>query len=138
VNIIDELIQIVGQDRASDDRTVLYTYSRDASLITGMPDYAVRPVCTEEVTKVVSFAARHKIPIVPRGIGSGLEGGCVPVRGGIVLDMHNMDKIIDIDTDSLYALVEPGVTHANLNAKLAGHGFFFAPDPASTDFCSMI
>jgi len=137
VNIIDELIQIVGQDRASDDRTVLYTYSRDASLITGMPDYAVRPVCTEEVTKVVSFAARHKIPIVPRGIGSGLEGGCVPVRGGIVLDMHNMDKIVEINPKSLYAIVEPGVTHANLNTELAKEGFFFAPDPASTDFCTI-
>lgn len=137
VNIIDELVQIVGQERASHDKTVLYTYSRDASLITGMPDYVVRPVTTEEVAEIVSLAAKHRIPIVPRGIGSGLEGGCVPVHGGIVLDMRNMDKIIDIDTDSLYAIVEPGVTHANLNARLAEHGFFFAPDPASTDFCSI-
>jgi len=136
-NIIDDLIQIVGPDRASEDKTVLYTYSRDASLITGMPDYVVRPLNTGEVAKVVSLAARHKIPIVPRGIGSGLEGGCVPTRGGIVLDMHNMDKIIEIDVDSLNVVVEPGVTHANLNAELAGLGFFFSPDPASTDFCSI-
>ena len=100
-NIIDDLVEIVGPDRASADKTILYPYSRDASLITGLPDYVVRPLTTEEVAKVVSLAARHKIPIVPRGIGSGLEGGCVPTHGGIVLDMHNMDRILEIDVDSL-------------------------------------
>jgi len=135
--IEDELIHIVGQERVSTDKTVLYAYSRDVSLVTGMPDYVVRPVSTEEVAKIVSLASKHKIPIVPRGVGSGMEGGCVPVRGGIVLDMRNMDKILEINTDSLYAIVEPGVIHANLNARLAEKGFFFAPDPASTDFCSI-
>lgn len=121
--IKDELIHIVGQERVSTDKTVLYVYSRDVSLITGMPDYVVRPVSTEEVAKIVSLASKHKIPIVPRGVGSGMEGGCVPVHGGIVLDMRNMDKIIEINTDSLYAIVEPGVSHANLNARLAEKGF---------------
>jgi len=137
MDIIHELIQIVGPERASDDKTVRYAYSRDASLITGMPDYVVRPVSTEEVAKIVSLASQHRIPIVPRGNGSGLEGGCVPLHGGIVLDMHNMDKILDIDTDSLYTVVEPGVIHANLNARLGAQNFFFAPDPASTDFCTI-
>ena len=137
MNIIDDLVQIVGRERASADKTVLYAYSRDVSLITGMPDYVVRPVSTEEVAKTVSLAAKHKIPIVPRGVGSGMEGGCVPVHGGIVLDMRNMDKILEIDTDNLIAVVEAGVTHANLNARLAEHSFFFAPDPASTDFCTI-
>jgi glycolate oxidase subunit GlcD len=137
VNIIDELTKIVGPERVSDDTTVLYTYSRDASLITGTADYVTRPVSTEEVSKIVSLASKHKIPIVPRGIGSGLEGGCVPVHGGIVLDMHNMDKIIEIDTESLHAVVEPGVVHADLNARLAESDFFFSPDPASTDFCTI-
>ena len=137
MDIIDELTQIVGRERASDDKTVLYAYSRDSSLIAGMPDYVVRPVSTEEVAKIVSLASQRKIPIVPRGMGSGMEAGCVPVHGGIVLDMHNMDKILEIDTDCLYAVVEPGVIHANLNARLAEQDFFFAPDPASTDFCSI-
>lgn len=137
MNIVDELIQIVGRERVSDDKTVLYAYSRDVSLVTGMPDYVVRPASTEEVAKIVSLASKHKIPIVPRGVGSGMEGGCVPLCGGIVLDMRNMDKILDIDTDSLYVVVEPGVTHANLNTRLAEYGFFFAPDPASTDFCTI-
>jgi glycolate oxidase len=137
VGIIEELIQIVGPERASDDQTILYAYSRDVSMITGKPDYAVRPVTTEEVSKIVSLANKHRIPVVPRGVGSGMEGGCVPIKGGIVLDMRNMDKILDIDTDNLYAIVEPGVTHATLNAKLVERGYFFAPDPASTDFASI-
>jgi glycolate oxidase len=137
MSVISDLVNIVGQDRASDDKTVLYTYSRDASLVTGMPDYVVRPVTTDEVVKVVTLAGKHKIPIVPRGVGSGLEGACVPVHGGIVLDMRNMDKIIEVDTKSLYAIVEPGVIHADLNAQLADEGFFFPPDPASTDFCTI-
>lgn len=138
MNIIDELIQIVGRERASDDKTVLYPYSRDVSLdVRGKADYVVRPVSTEEVVKIVSLAAKHKIPIVPRGTGTGLEGGCVPARGGIVLDMHNMNKIIEIDAESLYVVVEPGVIHSELNAKLAEYGFFFSPDPSSTDFCTI-
>jgi glycolate oxidase len=137
MSMIDELAGIVGKERASDDKTVLYTYSRDASLIEGMPEYVVRPVTTEEVSQIVSLASKNKIPVVARGIGSGLEGGCVPAHGGIVLDMHNMDKIVEVNTKSLYAIVEPGVTHANLNIELAKEGFFFAPDPASTDFCTI-
>lgn len=137
MSIIAELIEIVGPERVSDNKTVLYTYSRDASLITGMPDYVVRPVTTEEVVRIVTLAGKHKIPIVPRGVGSGLEGACVPVHGGIVLYMRNMDKIIEVDTKSLCAIVEPGVIHANLNARLAEENFFFAPDPASTDFCTI-
>ncbi len=137
MSMIDDLAKIVGKGRASDDKTVLYTYSRDASLITGMPEYVVRPVTTEEISQIVSLASKNKIPIVARGIGSGLEGGCVPVQGGIVLDMRNMDRIIEINTKSLYTIVEPGVTHANLDIELAKEGFFFAPDPASTDFCTI-
>ena len=135
MEILSQLIEIVGTDRATNSKSVLYAYTKDASMISGIPDYVVRPLSTEQVSRVVSLASKHKIPIVPRGVGSGLEGGCVPVHGGIVLDMRNMDKILEINTKSLYAIVEPGVTHATLNAELAKEGFFFAPDPASTDFC---
>ncbi|MDD5093488.1 MAG: FAD-linked oxidase C-terminal domain-containing protein [Dehalococcoidia bacterium] len=137
MNIIDELIKIVGKGRASNDKTILYTYSKDVSIVEGMPDYVVRPKTTEEVSAIVKLAAKNNIPIVPRGVGSGMEGGVVPVKGGIVLDMRNMDNILEFDTDNLYVVVEPGILHVTLDSKLAERGFFWPPAPASTDFATI-
>jgi glycolate oxidase len=137
VDILNELIQIVGKERASDDKTIRYTYSKDASVVTGMPDYVVQPIETKEVAEVMSFASKHKIPVTPRGAGSGTAGGCVPIHGGIVIDMSKMDKIIDIDIANLYVMVEAGVIEGKLNVELAKEGFFFAPDPASARFCTI-
>ena len=77
------------------------------------------------------------MPIVPRGSASGLTGGSVPVKGGIVIDMASMNHILEVEVDNLQVLIEPGVIHRALNNELVKHGFFFPPDPGSSDMCTV-
>ena len=135
--IIDELREIVGQDRVTDDPAELYCYSFDSSYVRGNADYVVRPQTPEEVSRIVRVAAAHRVPLVPRGSASGLTGGSVPVKGGIVVDMSAMNHILEVEVDNLQVLIEPGVIHRKLNDELARHGFFFPPDPGSSDMCSV-
>lgn len=137
MNIKDRLIQIVGTERFSDDKTVLYCYSRDVSLAKGVPDYVVQPMSTEEVAAIVSLVNEYEIPITARGAGSGTSGGAVPVKGGIVLDMRRMNKILSVEIENLQVCVEPGVIHADLNKELAKYDFSFPPDPASSEHCTI-
>ena len=137
MSLFTKLQDIVTPSRISDDPAELYCYSSDASYITGTPDYVVMPCTTTEVSKIVKLAHKHRIPITARGAGTGLAGGAVPLRGGIVLDMSRMNKIIDIDIQNLQVLVEPGLIHADLNRSLEPHGFFFPPDPGSSEMCTL-
>jgi len=135
--IIDELTAIVGKDRVTNDPAELYCYSFDSSYIRGNADYVVRPQSVEEISAIVKVAAAHKTPIVPRGSASGLTGGSVPVKGGIVLDMASMNRILEVEVDNLQVTIEPGVIHKALNKELVKHGFFFPPDPGSSDMCTV-
>ena len=93
------------------------------------PDVVVYPESREEVVDVLRFANEHRIPIVPFGEGSSLEAHTLPVQGGISLDLGRMDSILEVRPDDFIALVQPGVTHGELNASLAGHGLLFPVDP---------
>src|SRR5512141_2337593 len=93
--MLTELQQIVGKDRASADEAELYCYSFDSSYVRGRADYVARPKSPAEVSEIVKLAALKGIPIVPRGSASGLTGGAVPIRGGIVLDMTIMNRILE-------------------------------------------
>ncbi|MCD1294235.1 FAD-binding protein [Methanocella sp. CWC-04] len=135
--MLEELQSIVGRDRVTADPAELYCYSFDSSYIRGQADYVVRPKNTEEIAEIVKLAARKKVPIVPRGSASGLTGGSVPVKGGIVFDMANMNRILEIEIENLQAVIEPGVIHRDLNNELIRHGFFFPPDPGSSDMCTV-
>ena len=135
--IIDELRAIVGHDRVTDDPAELYCYSFDSSYVRGNADYVVRPHSAEEVSRVVKIAAAYHVPIVPRGSASGLTGGSVPVKGGIVLDMSAMNHILELEIDNLQVLIEPAIIHRALNTELSKHGFFFPPDPGSSDMCTV-
>ncbi len=135
--MFEELQSIVGPDRVTRDPGELYCYSFDSSYIRGSADYVVRPMSAEEISEIVKLASRHNVPIVPRGSASGLTGGSVPVNGGIVLDMTGMDRILEMDIDNLQVLIEPGIIHKVLNNELIKHGFFFPPDPGSSDMCSV-
>ncbi len=137
MNLIKKLQDIVTQSRISNDPAELYCYSSDASYITGTPDYVVMPCTTTEVSKIVKLAHSHRIPITTRGAGTGLAGGAVPLQGGIVIDMSRMNKILDIDIKNLQVLVEPGLIHADLNRSLEPYGFFFPPDPGSSEMCTL-
>ena len=135
--MLADLQNIVGPDRVSCDRGELYCYSFDSSYVRGQADFAVRPRDVEEVSRVVRLASAAGVPIVPRGSASGLTGGAVPVKGGIVVDMTGMNRLLEVDVENLQVVVEPGIIHKTLNKQLAKQGFFFPPDPGSSDMCSV-
>jgi glycolate oxidase len=135
--MLEELQGIVGEDRVTADPAELYCYSFDSSYVRGSADYVVRPKSADEVSEIVKLAARHNVPIVARGSASGLTGGSVPVKGGIVLDMTGMNRILELEVENLQAVIEPGIIHKDLNVELARHGFFFPPDPGSSDMCTV-
>ena len=128
--IINELTQIVGAENSSTDIAERYTYASDASVDQSLPDIVLRPETIEQVSKIMKLANDNKVPVTPRGSGSSLSGNAVPVEGGIVLDMKQMDKILEIRIEDLYVRVEAGVINADLYAALAKVGFFFPPTPA--------
>ncbi len=96
-----------------------------------MPAIVVLPSTTEEVVEIVKLANEYKIPIVPRGGGTGLNDGAVPLYGGILVDMKRMNKILEIDEDNMTATVQPGITAMELNLVLDKYGLWFPDDPAS-------
>src|SRR4030066_226477 len=102
-----------------------------------LPDAVVYPVNAEEVRQTVLLANLHQFPVVPRGAGSGFPGGSLPVRGGVVLSTERMDRIVSIDTENLYAVVEPGVVTGTLKEEARKKGLFYPPDPASLKFCTI-
>ena len=131
-----ELISALGESNVvTDDRDVLENYSWDqAGRIWGhMPEAVVRPENTGQVSSVMKTASRYRIPVTPRGAGSGLNGGAVPLAGGIVLSLERMNSIIEIDPVNRVAVVEPGVVTNDLCRAAAEKGFLYAGYPMSTE-----
>ncbi|MFX1387290.1 MAG: FAD-binding oxidoreductase [Promethearchaeota archaeon] len=117
--IMTKLEEIVGKEFASNKPEDLYIYSQDPGASEPRPvNFVVMPKRVEEVQKIVKLANREKIPLVPMGGGLTLSGLVIPIKGGIVIDMKRMDKIIEINELSRYALIEPGVTTGQLLAHL--------------------
>jgi glycolate oxidase len=129
---VEKLIEIVGKENFSDQIEDLVPYSYDASMNVHRPRAVVWPDSTEQVSRVVQFANEQSIPIVPRGAGTSLSGGAVPIKGGIIIDLSRMNRILEISIESRYARVEAGVVCDDLNRALAKYGFTFPPDPASS------
>ena len=128
----EKLIEIVGVGNFTDQLEELVPYSYDASMNVHRPDAAVWPESTEQVAEIVKFANAYKIPVVPRGAGTSLSGGVIPIRGGIIIDLSRMNQILEISVENRYARVQAGVVCDDLNRQLAKHGFTFPPDPASS------
>ena len=128
----EKLIEIVGADHFTDEIEELVPYSYDASMNVHRPDAAVWPESTEQIAEIVKLANEYKIPVVPRGAGTSLSGGVIPIKGGIILDLSRMNRILEISVENRYARVQAGVVCDDLNRQLAKHGFTFPPDPASS------
>lgn len=124
-----------GRCFTDEDSLVLYGY--DATQISHRPDAVTFPLTTGEVAGIVRIAAAYKIPVVPRGAGTGLTGGAVPVNGGIVLSLEKMNRILSISKPDLTAEVEAGVVTGTLKQALEEQGLFYPPDPASSEFSSI-
>ncbi|MBS3918481.1 MAG: FAD-binding protein [Deltaproteobacteria bacterium] len=130
-------MEIVGLENFTDDLIELVPYSYDASDHDHRPEVAVWPTSTEQVSNILILANGHLFPVTPRGAGTGLSGGAVPVRGGLIMDLCKMNRIIDIRIADRQVIVEPGVVYADLENALAPHGFFFPPDPSSSSVCTL-
>jgi glycolate oxidase len=128
---VKELRKLLGRDAVLDRAEDLMVYEYDASLAKGRPDIVVLPESTEHVVAVVRVANKYKIPIVPRGSGTGLSGGSVPRQGGIVITFSRMSRILEVDVPNRRAVVQPGLVNTELSAAVAKHGLYFAPDPSS-------
>jgi len=136
-SVVEELRRIVGRESVIDSANDLRIFERDASIEGALPDAVVLPSTTEQVAGVIKVAAKHKIPVVPRGAGTGLSGGAVTIRGGIALQVTRMRRILEIDPVAQTALVEPGVVNQELSLVAASHGLFYAPDPSSQKACTL-
>jgi glycolate oxidase len=134
---VKKLQEIVGEENVRDTIADRYVYASDASVHRHLPDVVVRPNTTEEVQQVLRYANTHKIPVVPRGAGSGMSGQTVPIAGGIVLDMKRMNQILEIRPEDVLCKVQPGVINDELNRVLKPYGFFFPPTPSSGMICTI-
>ena len=133
--IFEELASAVGRAAAIIDADALENYAYDqAGRVWGhMPEAVVRPRSTEQVSSVMKIASKYRIPVTPRGAGSGLNGGAVPLAGGVVLSLERMNKILEIDKINRVAVVEPGVVTNDLCRAAAAEGFLYAGYPMSTE-----
>jgi FAD/FMN-containing dehydrogenase len=119
-----ELKEAIGENKVKDDDVVLVTYMSDASPVRGRkPGFIVLPESKEDVVAAMKLANQHRIPVTVMAGGVSMAGYSIPAAGGIVMDMHRMDKIIEINTDSGYAVVEPGCSFDKLTAALREKGF---------------
>jgi glycolate oxidase len=135
--LLRDLKRVVGEAHVIHDRHDLVIFERDGSVAGALPDAVVLPANREECIAVVKLAARHGVPLVPRGAGTGLSGGAVTVRGGIALQLSRMRRIVELDPEARTALVEPGVVNQDLQLAAASHGLFYAPDPSSQKACTI-
>lgn len=124
---------VVATDPATVD-TYRHDWSRDVGA--GTPAAVVRAEDATQVQVAVRWAARHGVPVVPRGAGSGLSGGASAVDGGIVLSLERM-RAIEIDADCQVAVVEPGAFNAEVKVASREHGLWYPPDPSSYEICSI-
>ena len=118
-SIIDQIEAVVGKEGYSVEPAVLYTYGFDASIFHNTPDMVVQPRTTEQVSEIMKIAFANKIPVTPRGSGTGLCGSAVPIKGGIVMAMQRMNKITNISVADLWVDVEAGCVYNDLNAELS-------------------
>jgi len=131
MSMIDEIKEIVGEGNVFDDRVECLCNSRDMSVHQGVADAVVFAKTTEQVSAIMKLAHRDKVPVTARGTGSSVTGAVLPVRGGIILDLHNMNNILEVNKEDFYARVEPGVVCMPLNARLGRDGLMFPPNPGS-------
>jgi glycolate oxidase len=132
-----ELRKLLGAECVSDDPETLAAHSGDKWFATETPEVVVFARSTTDVSKLLKFASREKIPVTARGGGFGYVGGCVPIKKGIVLSLIRMNRIKDINVADGIAVVEPGVLTADLKAAVRAQSLFYPPDPASMKDCTI-
>jgi glycolate oxidase len=135
--LLGRLRDVVGERHAFADPYEMRLYQYDASPETALPDIVVIPATAQEVARVVKICADAQVPITARSAASSLAGGTVPVEGGVVITFARMDRILEIDTENLRAVVQPGVVNVALSQALKPHGYYYVPDPSSQGACTI-
>lgn len=132
-----ELERIVGEKNASFSKEDLICYSYDATNSSYLPDAVVFPGSPEEISLILKMANAEGFPVIPRGAGTGFSGGSLPVEGGVVISTERMKRVLEIDTDNLTAVVEPGVVLWEFQQAVEKLGLFYPPDPSSLRFSTL-
>lgn len=133
-----DLEAIAGKDFIAADKEALEKYGRDETEdLVYCPEIVVKPQTVEQISKILKYCNEQKIPVTTRGAGTGLSGGALPIKGGVLLSMEKFNKILNIDTRNLQATVEPGVINYIFQEEVKKHNLFYPPDPASWGSCSL-
>jgi glycolate oxidase len=132
-----KLIDLLGPRGYLDRVEDLNLYEYDASIEKGRPEMVVFPRNTEDVVAIVKIAGEFGVAVVGRGAGTGLSGGAIPLRGGVVVAFARMNRILEIDLENERAVVEPGVVNLDVTLAVQSQGYFYAPDPSSQRACTM-
>ena len=137
-NLIDNLSAIVGRENVLSKLDELLVYECD-----GLPQHKYRPRAvvfpssTEEVSEVLTLLSRERVPVVPRGAGTGLSGGALAVGGGVCIELARMRRVLKVDAENRVAVVEAGVVNARVSRAVAAHGLYYVPDPSSQGTCTV-
>src|SRR5438552_979689 len=132
-----ELTTLLGPRGYLDRPEDLLLYEYDGSIDKARPEMVVFPRTTEEVVRIVKITARHKVPIVGRGAGTGLSGGAIPRAGGVTIGFARRNRILEIDLPNERAVVQPGVVNLDITLAVQPQGYFYAPDPSSQRACTI-
>src|SRR5579863_9019049 len=137
-NLIERLRTIVGTSGLLHAPSDLVVYECDGFTIEkNRPDVVVFPTSTEQIVGIVKTCNELDVPFLPRGAGTSLAGGCLPVGGGVMIALTRMKRILEVNTRDRYAVVEPGVVNLWLTNHLKPHGYHYAPDPSSQGACTI-
>src|SRR5579863_456627 len=137
-NLIERLRTIVGTSGLLHAPSDLVVYECDGYTIEkNRPDVVVFPTSTEQIVDIVRTCNEFGVPFLPRGAGTSLAGGCLPVGGGVMIALTRMKRILEVNTRDRYAVVEPGVVNLWLTNHLKPHGYHYAPDPSSQGACTI-
>ncbi len=135
--LIRQLQKIVGKPFISTKPEDLFVYSYDATQIRCLPEAVIFPETAFQISQILKICNLYHLPLVVRGAGSGMSGGAIPIKGGLVLVMSRFNRILEIDKENMTVWVEPGVVTAELQRKVAEKGLFYPPDPASLKFSTI-
>ncbi|SFB28335.1 D-lactate dehydrogenase (cytochrome) [Lentibacillus halodurans] len=132
VKLLEELREVLAEDRVTTNETILEQHSSDESYHTPyLPDIVVFPENADEVRDTIKLANKYDAPVVPYGYGSSLEASVIPQQGGIVIDFANMNRVLEVREDDFLVKVQPGVTRSQLEKELKKYGLFFTVDPGA-------
>jgi glycolate oxidase len=136
-SVIERLAGIAGKDNVLTDEESLRCYSYDATRYASSPDAVVKPRDTGEIAKIMTLAWEEALPVTPRGAGTGLSGGSVPVKAGIVLSTERMNSVPRVHKEDLYVEAQAGLVTEHLQSAVEARGLFYPPDPASQSACTI-